>query len=231
MSAALPRLTIMAPAQFKDLCIDALDAERIGRFYGELLHLEFRRQDGPDGYLSGPTKQHTIWINQVPEPHTAKNRMHLDLNVTSIEPIIALGATVLDELERWTVLADPEGGEFCVFVRDEEPEQPLYEINFDSADPKAQARWWADLLGSTAQDDPEGGHSWVEPIPGAPFSAICFVAVPEPKTVKNRVHLDVTTDDLDGIIAAGGTVLRPSDGDIDWTVMADPEGNEFCAFT
>lgn len=220
----------MSGSRFKDLCIDANDAELIGRFYGELLQLEFHHQDGPDCYLTGPTKQHTIWINHVAEPHSAKNRMHLDLNVPSIEPVIGLGATVLDELERWTVLADPEGGEFCVFIRDEEPEQPLYEINFDSADPKAQARWWADLLGSTAQDDPEGGHSWVEPIPGAPFSAICFVAVPEPKTVKNRVHLDLTTDDVDAIIGAGGTVLRAKGGDIDWTLMADPEGNEFCAF-
>lgn len=221
----------MSGTRFKDLCIDANDPELIGRFYGELLALQLHHQDGQDCYLTGPTKQHTIWLNHVTEPHSAKNRMHLDLNVTAIEPIVGLGATVLDELERWTVLADPEGGEFCVFVRGEQPEQRLYEINVDSADPKAQARWWADLLGSIAQDDPEGGFSWIEPIPGAPFSAICFAAVPEPKTVKNRLHMDITTDDLDKIIAAGGTVLRPKDGDIDWTVLADPEGNEFCAFS
>ena len=68
-------------------------------------------------------------------------------------------------------------------------------------------------------------------IAGAPFESIVFVAVPEPKTIKNRVHVDVTTDDIDGLVAAGAGVLRPRDQEIAWTVMADPEGNEFCVLT
>jgi hypothetical protein len=58
--------------------------------------------------------------------------------------------------------------------------------------------------------------------------AIC--PVPEAKTVKHRVHVDVVTDDLEALIAAGATVLRAQDDEIRWTVMADPEGGEFCAF-
>ena len=54
--------------------------------------------------------------------------------------------------------------------------------------------------------------------------------MPEPKTGKNRVHLDVTTPDLAALVAAGATVLRPRDQEIRWTVLADPDGNEFCAF-
>ena len=55
---------------------------------------------------------------------------------------------------------------------------------------------------------------------------------PEPKTVKNRVHIDVDTDDLDALVAHGATVLRAKgDGGLRWTVLADPDGNEFCAFT
>ncbi len=60
--------------------------------------------------------------------------------------------------------------------------------------------------------------------------------MPEGKTVKNRVHIDVTsaTADVAATVAAlvdlGATVLRPQDGEISWTVMADPEGNEFCVF-
>ena len=55
------------------------------------------------------------------------------------------------------------------------------------------------------------------------------------RTGKNRIHLDVTTPDLDALVAAGATILRPQDADhvgggIGWTVMADPDGNEFCAF-
>ena len=51
--------------------------------------------------------------------------------------------------------------------------------------------------------------------------------MPEPKTVKNRIHWDVQTDDLALLTDAGATVLETLPR---WTVMADPEGNEFCAF-
>jgi hypothetical protein len=55
--------------------------------------------------------------------------------------------------------------------------------------------------------------------------------VQEPKTIKNRVHLDVTTDDVHGLVTAGARVVRAQDGEISWTVLADLGGNEFCAFT
>jgi hypothetical protein len=58
-----------------------------------------------------------------------------------------------------------------------------------------------------------------------------FGGVPEPKTVKNRIHWDVDTDDLQLLLDHGASVLRERDETIGWTVMADPEGNEFCAFT
>jgi hypothetical protein len=55
---------------------------------------------------------------------------------------------------------------------------------------------------------------------------LVFDAVPEPKTVKNRVHWDLYGD-VDEFTAAGATVLAELPR---WTVMADPEGNEFCVF-
>jgi Glyoxalase-like domain len=55
--------------------------------------------------------------------------------------------------------------------------------------------------------------------------------VPEPKTVKNRIHWDVTVPGVGALLEAGATVVRARGGDIDWHVLADPEGNEFCAFT
>jgi hypothetical protein len=54
--------------------------------------------------------------------------------------------------------------------------------------------------------------------------------VPEPKAVKNRVHWDLVCDDVDALVAKGATLLRGPDDDIDWHVLADPEGNEFCVF-
>ena len=60
---------------------------------------------------------------------------------------------------------------------------------------------------------PSDGYSYVDQVPGAPFDSLDFVPVPEPKTVKNRIHLDVTTADVDALVAAGATVLRAQDDD------------------
>jgi len=219
----------MALARYKDLCIDAVDAERQACFWAQALGLS------PDAdrsvYLIGPTTQHGVWVNAVPEPKTVKQRVHLDVHGRSVSEYEHLGATVLDaESFPWTVMADPEGGEFCVFVRDEVPDYRLYEIVVDAGDHAAITRWWGEVLGAPVVHD-ERGFSWVEQIPGAPFESIDFGAVPEPKTVKNRIHWDVETHDIEGLAAYGATVLRRPDDDIGWTVMADPEGNEFCAFT
>src|SRR4051812_46591085 len=112
-----PRVRAMAIATFKDMCIDANDPQTLATFWGRVLGLEARPQAGGDAYLSGPTSGHRIWVNKVPEPKTVKHRMHLDVNAGSVEEIERLGATVLDaDSYRWTVMADPEGGEFCVFV-------------------------------------------------------------------------------------------------------------------
>jgi hypothetical protein len=107
------------------------------------------------------------------------------------------------------------------------------EIVYDTRDldsAKAISTWWAEVLGAKARDQHDRGFSYTEQVPGAPFECLVFVQVPEPKTVKNRVHIDVTTDDLDALVAKGATLLRPQDDEIAWNVMADPDGNEFCAF-
>jgi glyoxalase superfamily protein len=225
----------MPVATYKDLCLDAGDPGVLGAFWAAALDLELHTQENGDTYLTGPTKEHTIWVNRVPEPKTVKHRMHLDLNVGSVDELTALGATVLDaESFRWTLMADPEGGEFCAFVREGEISQRLYEVAIDTADSAEAAHriaaWWAELLGARLVDD-DRGFSYVDRVPGAPFDSLDFAPVPEPKTVKNRIHLDVTTADVDDLVAAGATILRAKDDEIDWTVMADPDGNEFCAFT
>ena len=63
-----------------------------------------------------------------------------------------------------------------------------------------------------------------------------IVPVPEPKIAKNRMHHDVLGD-TQALIALGATLVRPRDADtepdgaIEWDVLADPEGNEFCVFS
>jgi hypothetical protein len=225
----------MALARFKDLCIDATDATVLAPFWASALGLEVAYQPGGDAVLSGsgPTAspEQTVWVNQVPEPRTVKQRVHLDIHAGSVEEIEALGARRLsaDGEFRWTVMADPEGGELCVFVRERVPDYRLYEVVVDCVDPSPVAAWWAVVLaGHLVEDEPH--EASVDQIPGAPFASIVFGAVPEPKTVKNRIHWDVTADSVQPLVDAGATVLRARDAEISWDVLADPEGNEFCVF-
>ena len=127
------------------------------------------------------------------------------------------------------VLADPEGGELCVFVREQVPDYRLFEVVVDSVDPVPIARWWADAFGARLVED-ERGFAWIEDIPGAPFGSMDFIPVPEPKTVKNRIHWDVSAAAVQPLLDAGATLQRARDDEISWHVLTDPEGNEFCVF-
>src|SRR5699024_5274223 len=156
--------------------------------------------------LTGPAPQSTVWLARVPEPVTVKQRVHLDLHVADVGDLLDLGATPLDvDSYRWKVLRDPEGGELCAFPRDEVPARRLYAVVVDWADAAALAQWWAGVVGGTWEHDEEHGWAAVEEVPGAPFDYLVFVPVPEPKTVKNRVHWDVDVSDLALLTAHGAT--------------------------
>jgi predicted enzyme related to lactoylglutathione lyase len=109
-------------------------------------------------------------------------------------------------------------------------------VQIDCADPVALASFWAAVLGSEIHDrlgDPPHYVSVEPSAPGGPW--ISFQRVAEPKIVKNRLHLDLTVDDLDRaserIEALGGRRVPESDlaeYGFRWRVMLDPEGNEFC---
>ena len=212
------------------LCLD-VNGPEVGEFWAKALRVTLERGDDPDdpGSLVGPDGL-LMELEPVPEPKGAKHRVHLDLHVGSVEEVTELGATVVLPSEQsgfhWTVLQDPEGGEFCAFVRDEVPAHRVYEVIVDSKDPKAIALWWAEQFGARAEVD--GDHPWtyIDQVPGMPFENLVFVPVPEPKTVKNRIHWDVRGDVAE-LERAGATVLREMPR---WVVMADPEGNEFCVF-
>jgi len=224
----------MAIAEFKDLCIDTAGGEKLARFWASALGLWFEpdeRGDRVAGRLTGPTSQHTVWMNAVPEDKTVKHRVHLDVHTDSVDTLVGLGATVAEELEGWTVMTDPEGGELCAFVRDTLPDYRLYEVVVDCASPGPVARWWADVLGAPLHSHPEHDEWWLEPVPGAPFDCMVFGSVPEPKTVKNRIHWDVVCSNVQSLLDHGAQMLRPEGDDLGWHVLADPEGNEFCAFT
>ena len=227
MSESTPRPL----AAYKDLCIDVVDVGRLGRFWAGALGLRLEPLDDGDAKLLGETPQHTVWLNAVPEPVTVKQRVHIDVR-RDVAELVGLGGEVVDaESFAWTVMRDPEGGELCAF--DPRGDRPLgpYELVVDTdRDVMAITDWWGRVLGCETHQDREGGWAWVEGIPGCPFEAIVFVPVPEPKTVKNRIHLDVTTPDVAALVDAGAVVLRKPDDEVAWHVLADPDGNEFCAF-
>lgn len=103
----------------------------------------------------------------------------------------------------------------------------LSAITFDCNDAATLAAFWSDALGRPVDD---GASSDYATLPGSP--AWAFIAVPEPKTAKNRVHPDLSVTDLaatvERLVALGATKV----GDFDeagetWTTLTDPEGNEF----
>jgi predicted enzyme related to lactoylglutathione lyase len=107
------------------------------------------------------------------------------------------------------------------------------EVVMDCADHGAVVDFWAAAFGYERREVNEQYVALVPPSrePGRP--PILFQKVPEPKVVKNRVHLDLRGESMSGEVARlaglGATVIAErSLGAIRWTVMADPEGNEFC---
>jgi predicted enzyme related to lactoylglutathione lyase len=104
-------------------------------------------------------------------------------------------------------------------------------VVFDCADPLALSEFWAKATGYALQES-DDRWAWIK---GSDHGAveIGFQRVPEPKTVKNRVHVDLHTDDEEReaqrIEALGARRLYVSDNPDDvFITLADPEGNEFC---
>ena len=124
-----------------------------------------------------------------------------------------------------------------------------YSTVVDCTDVAALSRWWADVLGwqIVYEADDEvvivPAHVTEESIRSTPWAevgpGIVFVPVPEGKTVKNRIHIDLaphTSDDRDAEIArlvgmGASRVDVGQEDDVTWDVLADPEGNEFCVLS
>lgn len=125
-----------------------------------------------------------------------------------------------------------------------------YSIVVDCHHVQAQAGWWAEVLDwqviydtpeeavilpKHVSDAPPEPADWAKVGPG-----LVFVPVPEAKQVKNRLHLDLaphTSDDrnaqIQRLLALGATKVNvgQNETEVSWTVMADPEGNEFCVLS
>jgi Glyoxalase-like domain len=112
----------------------------------------------------------------------------------------------------------------------------IQSVVIDAHDPIALVRFWSAALGwRITQEDPE--ESVLEPPEDSPAHDVSpdltFGRVPEAKTIKNRLHLDLRPDDRDAhvrrLLDLGATRADVGqNGSESWVVLADPEGNEFC---
>jgi predicted enzyme related to lactoylglutathione lyase len=105
----------------------------------------------------------------------------------------------------------------------------LNHITFDCADAERLAGFWSSVLDEAV--DPGASPDFAT-ITSRTSASWMFVKVPEPKSVKNRVHVDLATEDLDAELArlTGLGAARVADHDESgtrWTTLSDPEGNEF----
>ena len=108
-------------------------------------------------------------------------------------------------------------------------------ITIDCADPVGLGSFWARVFGTQLGPSDGDVPQYVDLLPVTGVPTLRFQRVPEPKTVKNRLHLDVSVTDLDAadarVEALGGRRLSAepfAEYGYRWHVMADPEGNEFC---
>ncbi len=125
-----------------------------------------------------------------------------------------------------------------------------YTIVVDCHDVKAQSRWWAEVLGWQIGYEADDEVVIVPPYmldahkagqqlpPREEHPGLVFVPVPESKTLKNRLHIDLAPavgDDQEAEVARLESLgARRSDigqGEVSWVVLADPEGNEFCVLS
>lgn len=159
------------------------------------------------------------------EPKVVKNRVHLDLYVRDVAPLLDLGARVLDDYPPTrATLADVEGNEFCVFIdpdRDTEPLGRVFAVCTDSDRPADVGAWWASLVGAEVRPGPDGVPRYLHGCAGWSDVIWKFVEVDDERVALNRWRWSVVAGS-DRLVDAGAV---PS-GEGGFT---DPDGNDFSA--
>jgi predicted enzyme related to lactoylglutathione lyase len=230
------------------LSVDAHDPHRLAHFWGAVLDWK-TIADPRDGVTLLPHDDTGFRIRFLPsqQDKTGPNQMHFDLTSTSlthqqqtVAKALAHGAQHIDIGQRpdegHVVLADPEGNEFCVIAPGNNFLADCGFIGALASDGSQKVGYfWSKALDwplvwdqdqETAIRSPHGGPkiTWG----GPPVN---------PKTGKNRWHFDLAPSsngdqqaEIDRLTALGATRLDIGEGDVDWVVMADPDGNEFCIY-
>jgi hypothetical protein len=242
------------PTRLTSVVIDSADPSALARWWASALGWRLDYDEADESFIGPPPGEPGIRLTFVPvtDPKLVQNRVHLDLRSPSLAGQQELTGRLLDAGASeadigqgevpWSVLADPEGNEFCVV--DPRPEYAdtgaLAAVLVAALNPAALARFWAAASGRRLRPDavekdsydllpPDGRGPWLE-----------FIGTDKPHTVKNRVHLDVApfadddqASEVARLLALGafrtevGQSQAP-EGWVTWVVLIDPEDNEFC---
>lgn len=225
------------------LCIDANDPRRLAEFWAAALGWDV--QDGDDiGLTPTDGTRFQILFEPVLERKVGKNRAHLDLTTESFEDrdrtvarLLELGGRHVDVGQRGdeghVVLADSEGNEFCIIGPENSFLAGCGRLGSITCEGSPTAGYfWSEVLGWPLVWDQDGETAIRAADGTGPF--ITWGPPVRPKVAKNRLHLDIVPDqgdqeaELNRLLALGATRADIGQGEVDWVVMADPDGNEFC---
>jgi catechol 2,3-dioxygenase-like lactoylglutathione lyase family enzyme len=232
-------------SQLTALCIDARDPGGLARFWSGVLGWE-PADDPQYGATLRPSDDTGFRLRFVPNdaPKAGPNQYHFDLTSGSLEEqqetvarVLELGGRHLDigqgpDVDH-VVMADPEGNELCVI----EPGNGfLADCGFVGAlsgdgSPECGYFWSRALGWPLVWDQDE--ETAIRSLRGGP--KVTWGGPPyEPKVGKERVHLDLApahgglSGEVDRLLALGASRVDIGQGDVDWVVLADPDGHEFC---
>jgi Glyoxalase-like domain len=232
------------------MSVDAADPLPLARWWADALGWRVTAEEPDEVAVAPPEGEPGIPMTmvRVADPRRVKNRVHPDLASASrddqaaiVERLEGRGARRVDIGQRdvpWVVLADPDGNEFCVLDPRMEYDDAgaLAAVVVDARDPYELAEFWSAATGWPVAR--AGDHyATLRPVAGGSPS-LEFIADETPKTVKNRLHLDVAPAidgdqraEVDRLLGLGASRVDIGQGDVPWVVLADPEGNEFCVLT
>jgi predicted enzyme related to lactoylglutathione lyase len=239
---------VMRP-QLRALCFDANDPVGLARFWSGLLGWEMT-DDPDDGVTLLPADDTGFRLRFLPsqEEKLGQNQMHFDLTSTSLEEqeqtvarALALGGRHIDigqdPEDAHEVLADPEGNEFCVI---EPGNSFLADCGFIGAlasdGSQEVGYFWSEALGWPLVWDQDQETAIRSPLGGP---KITWGGPPlMPKAGKKyRLHFDLAPSadgdqrtEVERLVSLGATRVDIGQGDVDWVVMADPDGHEFCVY-
>jgi predicted enzyme related to lactoylglutathione lyase len=234
------------PSRLVALCFDANDPLRLARFWAEALHWDTSEEaDRAVDLVPADDTRFRIRFQPVPGKKSGKNRIHLDLTTTSVddqtgtvERLVELGARHLDIGQRpdegHVVLADPEGNELCVIEPDNAFLAGCGRLGSITCDGSPEVGYfWSAALGWPLVWDQEDETAIRAPDGTGPF--ITWGPPVPPKTTKNRLHLHIAPPtaagqaaEVERLVSLGATRIDIGQGDVEWIVLADPDGNEFC---